>query len=75
MKACWKIIRNRKGANLVYDNMATGMRHKCGAQPSHVTDEQILEWIVVHGGIGEGDLVKLSDGKTLHFQMPGAGCN
>lgn len=68
MRAQWVLVRNSKGVCLFYDNLITGHHHDCGIQPRFVTDQRVLEWIVEHGGIGVGDLVKLSDGKTFFFQ-------
>ncbi len=71
MRACWVVLRNEKEVKLFYDNKATGLRHQCGSQPAYVTDQQVLEWVLENGGIGEGDMVRLSSGEILHFQMPG----
>jgi hypothetical protein len=66
--ACWVIIRDSFGVHVFYDNLITGMRHSCGTVKEQCDDTEVLDWIFETGKPAYGDVIKMSDGSTLHYQ-------
>lgn len=69
--ATWVIERDEGRGNnkvrVIYHNHHTDQRHELGRLASDVPDPMIVDWIFNHGGIDQGDKIRLSDGYILHY--------
>lgn len=74
--ACWLIIRDERGAHVLYENLLTGQKHECGTVEVPITDQELVDWIFTEGSPSYGDIIRLSDGTSFHYhprdmvQMP-----